>query len=803
MSLKNIQYKFLLFTALLSLLTLAACTDDMLDINDGQGIPDAEGTAIGFVISLQAQDPGARGRSIDASFEEYENYIDTKDKLRVLFFDKDNKFMFGAIDRSVTPLGSDGTMYNWYVRVPLNYIVDRDGKLFDVDIIKKKLRTEEFKIAVLANWPNAGYKVVGGESDSDDDVTTAPTVSELKGEPNWGWEHSVLNKDAKPDSIKTLNDLHHLEYDATYANNPTAYNFLAPDLKLGVTTGWVKMIHPVLDQQPGASTQDKANYWIRNNVNPLSGHENVSDYFYQKLWQHWDFSGYSNFPQSDYGEGGKFINQWMTRNGNNLLTWFNLNYQNNWPLQSFNNYDGLKFVTISNAGTIYTYDGKGYWGVVLPVVGDYNNHDENWKSNPNSRDKSRDYVDDNNPLYNPKGYFKFIAPATGTLKILWSSSGSHRARLFVQKSKNNETRPATDYGTSIQTLSRKVSITGDSEPIYIWFQEGPGVIYGIEWICDKYLYDTDRIGIAPSEENPIPMYGVQEYLPLKDWEEGSTLNLSGDKSISLIRSLAKVEVFLPIISGQPSHVMMRSMNRSSRCEPVDVETPTNTLWKNHDNISSEQCEWFDIQNYGPNFDETITGESTPSNQFKNYLSWFFGTWKGKAKTNFSGISVPTTYSYPHLFNPHVNRSDFCNLLYAGVVGNYYKYVIYMPDKAIDDPNSVGLRNAIPKVPHIEYRIEADQHTENLDDNKCYRLYFTDYSNPNNPYINSSLSETGDYETVLEKKKANLKYLWPIVRNHVYQFYVKDRWSGGGSGPKNINVQLDVKDWSYEKVIVDW
>lgn len=839
-------------------LFMFACNDDPLVDDNDLHVGDEEyieGFSIGFNMELPAQASSRAYNGFD-SFEDYENYIDTKDMLRVFFFDENGNFMFGAIDRTVTPLSTNesNSSYNWYVRIPVNYVVDRNGEAFDVDIIRDHLRKHPFKIAVLANWPNKDVVLVhDGDNDSDsgsNSSSNSVTAVQQKDEPLWGFRHSIFCPDAQRNgaTLKNINDLHHLVNDVNYADNTRAdrptnrevYDFVMEkqgnDYLMGVKTDWVKMLDDILE--PGDNDgKVVAEDWIKKNWDPTS---NNNLRHYTDLWYCWNFNEIHNDGQfynySSLGWGTTIMTeQWRSRQRNEMIALFGS--ERGWKqVKQTTTVDGLTIVPGDNVwATAPPNFSPRRYGIHLPQA-------ENLDYNEN---ENKYYVNEAKTNA-PKNYLKFTAPASGTYRIKYSlSDQGGEGRLYVQRSSNLDKNEKVSSTAPTDFLSsdggfRDLSITDDAEEIFIFNNgSGPIFIYAIEYICRKYLYDTDRVGVEPSAERPIPMYGVQNFPALGDaWKEGSTFNLSdsgdgnGDSTyIGLIRSLAKVEVFIDKsiadAHGGVKHILMRSMNRTSRCEPVDVENPTNWFWD--DGVaghSGGRCEWFDIQSYGPAFIDYEGSEAkdyTGLPGYTNFLSWYYGSWMydysrgndGKitktrktdnawwnfAQHNTEGshstgsVTLPTaTNDYPHLFNPDINRSDFCRFISMGETGNagYYRFVLYVPDKNLDDPNYPAVQKSVPKVPHIEYRF-ADQPDSNLDDDNCYRIYFTDYSGGSNILGVTNRSSYADYE----KSSVNLSHHWPIVRNHVYQFYV------GGTGVENPTVKAKVKDWGYEFSTMDW
>ena len=256
------------------------------------------------------------------------------------------------------------------------------------------------------------------------------------------------------------------------------------------------------------------------------------------------------------------------------------------------------------------------------------------------------------------------------------------------------------------------------------------------------------------------------------------------KKVHLLRSVAKVELRIPVGYPKLTHAYLRSANRHSRCEPVDISTPTDILWnggtyrgREYPNIDQEIE---NIKSYGKFYDSNDPGnDASRYEAYRNKLSWFYKAWTEwkpawSMSNNGFTVTVPDNTNYPHIFNTRINRSDYIHFRYAGQKNFYDCYVLYVPEKNIDDPNSHGKMNSTPpKIPHIELRFENDNEAfdgndgTNLDDNDCYRIYFTPY-NDRIPTID------GGYDDIEYKSDNNIlgqNILYPIVRNHIYRFTV--------------------------------
>lgn len=793
MTIRDLKYRLIRFFLLLLLpmftaIGLTSCIYDDFDNDPDYPFIDTEGFSLGLTISLD--DLQSRADTDNGPDGGYDSYIDTQNKFRVLFFTAQGQFIFEAIDRTVMPRTTNDGKLEWFVHIPVNYIVDSGGNAYDVEALKTQLKDNDFKVAILANWPNV---------DSNGDPCDIS-----KAEPNWGINESIYGS-----NTKNINDLHHLVFDSNYNNTSSSsnrpsrqevYGFLMDNEgKMGIRTDWVKARGDM-----GITSRETAETWIRNNWDPSTDDRNNNQYnyrYYADLWYLWNFNGALRYDDSSYDDNtdnAAIKRKWRDKNYNELNYWLYYGYNN---LPEFSRIDGganFKFMR----GSGYTYPSvtsrNSNYAIVLPQ-GDYQNN-----------------------------AIKFTCFATGLIIVKYGARYNNQSATIYLDRRNKEDSKEEDEQKRVSTTNYngwdtytwEKSITGDSEYISIYCSEGTALIYEVEYIAEKYLYDTDREGILPSEENPIPMYGVQNYKKLENWQPGTTFDLSHErkengtyeeKTISLIRSLAKVEVYLPTDQGKPRHIYMRSMNRTARCEPVDVETPTNTLWKedNHNLASNSKgaCEWYDIQEHGTFYtggqkkDDTTSPDKTKA--YQSQLSWYYGSWQnaswknnGRNGWDFSGVNVPNSNFYPHLFNPSIDRSDFTHMIeVSSDRSGYYKYILYVPDKNIDDPNYVGISQSITKVAHIEYRY-TDQDDINLDDNNCYRIYFTNYRSTGykpNPDI-TKVSKT-DFDNGYELSDTLSRH-WPIMRNHVYTFQVTGTRTRSGE-PEIIS---DVTTWGGQSLI---
>lgn len=327
--------------------------------------------------------------------------------------------------------------------------------------------------------------------------------------------------------------------------------------------------------------------------------------------------------------------------------------------------------------------------------------------------------------------------------------------------------------------------------------------------------DADGTAVKPTLAQGIPMYGVQEFEPIGVWINGDTIvldpkpansdngnsddsndgnrDIDGDitvkqvEAISLIRSVAKVEIYFNV-KPATNNVSIINSNVKAYCEPVDVKTSTSVSWvKDHVN---DNCEWFNIQEYG-----IWNGTDAAS-----YSAWFkglYGSWSDWKE----GFTIPSSGSwvksetnlYPRIYHPHVESGTTGKFMYAGVQNGWYKYVLYMPEKNIADPEG-GSSDFTPKAAYIEY---------SYDDLKFHRIYFSNYNSEDNSVAwNEDLINVGKSGAKYASYKAyeadadNFKKHWPIMRNHVYRYMVSKRDENEQGEDIDLILNVRINPWGY-------
>ena len=817
MNLKIKSYTIPIIISLLGGIFMLSCIDENIPAeNNGGTSPTDDGYGLGVIMNLQSMTRADEDGIAD--FIIYEDYIDPA-KISLLFFYKGGENadrlikQFKPNELSVIPIQSsiDGTTQSWYVRIPED-IIDAE--------FAKTLRENDFKVAATANW-----------------------------------ESFTLDPE---DPIKKL---HHLVEDGTY--NKDAFRFLYDGygINMGMHTSWVKNIYNKAHFADEEGAARSAEWEIRNN---WWEHIDLNKEKYGDLWLIWNFdAAYRtkslNEPitngfifEEDNGRG-KSESQWAKKNFIDLHEWIN---ENSTSLGNFkvgtretlthedNSETREIFKPNDNACFEYVGEASVYKGDNL--VGTKNMY--------GVKLKSVEKKNDSKPKLPTKNYFKFKLVSSATINIKYGTTDtSQDAVVQLQRRNYEDDNDPKDNDADLKlTTSEKFAttpivnkdskwnfnVTGDSEYIFIFSENDNTVIYEIEYIASDYLYNIEREGIVLGEgsgKNLIPMYGIQSYNQLGSvWQEGTLFNLSNynhistsqndgytHKEISMLRSVAKVELKLPR-NFNAHNVYLRSMNRRSRNEPMDVSTPTDQIWRDDDiqTLIAQHptyCEWsqLNINGISPFYG------AADNLSYQQKLAWYYGSWAEEGKLG--AIIVPTTplikydretSGYPRIINPRIERSDFTKFYYTGVAeGIYDRYILYVPEKFVDDPNEAGRLESIPKVCHIEFRRGKDDDEQglgsadpavNIDDNNCYRIYFTDngFYNKGNGYPTFDKPEGSDtydnWENSYEKDPEILRHHWPIMRNHVYSFIVDD------ASQNVLIVNLKVLPWrNIDENIYNW
>lgn len=495
-----------------------------------------------------------------------------------------------------------------------------------------------------------------------------------------------------------------------------------------------------------------------------------------------------------------------------------------------------------------TTDGYSSWFVSVPVFGYGNDRDHNW-----NWDKIKEFLqtkkfkvailanrpdlewnmgitnkNNNKDTLTQFGWFDNTGPHWTQKNTLWGNNTKkifdlHHCQwdpIYEGKNWDNET-PA--YLNVYDFITGKVGPDEGEEKNYGKPSMGATSTW-VSWENNDTDFDSKEWGkrywLHPSKDHPIPMYGIQEFDPIPEdqWKQGTIFNLNreagssgsidGDKPISLLRSVVKLELLIPK-EIEPKYVTLFYPNIYARCEPLDIWTPTNQIWEdeNGNPHSDANCELSSIMGYGAvtNTPNKPTGNGTDTQKsikaYQERMSWFYGLWLEKApEWNFGSLGRDNVVKedpdnkglrYPKIFNTCIQRNTYVvcdnNAVVRDYDDGYNHWVVYCGERNINDPSKLfsiwNSGNGEPTV--IYWMISANGHT--------YCIPLTDYQNK--PSTDTAVTETilvdakdksnkgpfidappsgsvmNPYELIVQNGRAQLKP-WPLLRNHVYRFTIE-------------------------------
>ena len=846
--LKN-KYVFVLLAFVVFLPLMVSCVDDFIDDSrTDKDLEEMEGAYLTLRVALQSM-----SREGTAAFEDLEDYINTKDVHLLFFYANDAEEQYNRLFKhfdsskgeiSFIPI-SNNSIENpskyWYVRIPAS---DEN--------FATNLRYHNFKIAALVNW-RLDNDITFQEERKENGVVT------IKGDHIKKLHHltkidkETYNKDKVRNTYSFLFEGYEgamgwsqqwVKSNLGFSGEGEAEPWIRENFKPGFQ--YKESHYDSKTEKKCYTYEDLRLVWNFNGAYSYKG-ESVSKP-----------ENYSYDPNLDYVKNNakdkdkENVNAklWAEKNSDELYSWL---------------YDGeqsyLKTFEVFLDKEKKIHADNGHFKYIGPETKENQTPDESKQAklvgttvtkDGNSREIKGILLP---PGSVNENVFKMIVPASGHLYIKGGKYNDNNGKLSIELRNEENSGKFTLYSYDLNEdiFSQPIKITGDSEYLSIYCSEGKAIVYEIEFIQDIYLYETDRSGIPLSLDpyNPqlIPMYGIQTFKALGNlWKEGTVFDLSnfnnlgpnpypsanasegGEnsndeqiqvegseeeepklevpyeyKDINLLRSVAKVVLKIPISMENHHHVYLRSLNRTSRCEPMDVSTPTDEIWlddatKDH-NI---HCEWENLKGHEPFY-------KNATRTYQEMLAWYYGSWASGSSLKLGEVSVPSmrfgvnnssNNEYPHIINPMINRSDFAEFIYTGEIDNmYHRYVLYVPEKFVDDPNDPSdltkITNSSPKICHIEFREESDSWI-NVDDNNCFRIYFTEGGHNDEidyPSFNKKKDKEGKdtdqdetWENTYENDIDNLKKHWPIMRNHVYNFTVQD------ANKRIVIMNLEVLPW---------
>lgn len=821
---------------------LTSCSDADLPADNTSKYTD--GVGLSFVISLNNLDGGSLSRAhSEAPGEGFENYIQlngVKNGLRVLIFTKQGKFRYRV---AVDPTTAKPIEGGYEITISENLLLsDTHGE----EIIRM-IKEDGFKIAVLANWPLE--QIDGNHFEWDEDMGK---LSHFRMDPNIDDQFDIYShilQGSKGNFLSSCNTVWIRDFTAQHGKTKNRYD---DRIKHGYWRYYYDEINEYIKRGKG---DDEGGYFVVNEddhtIDFYRRLDDLNEYKIKEVWRNWDFSGGQN-PQAYYvsknsTESTPFKSRMTEWNSDfvealkKVCTPSGSNYT--YPTYKTFEYQGLTFHTSQTQATFVPYNGTPQSGYLefasVPAV-------EQTKAGAyQNKGDSIPYV-----VGGLNGVLAFNIPADVTVRVKASSpDGAYLYMSWIDQANTSAStrfdwwfvsgaspeEPSDGHKTRrLTTTPEYFELTMNPSnqlffPVYIVGQGGKIRIHEIEFVKDVHLYDCDSAAQLPSAENPIPMYGVQDFDPIgnenyENTPDGQTFPLSTPcdwadydyKRVYLLRSVAKVEVYFPktvFKNHKPSHIYMRTMNSSANCETVDVKTPTDLLWYGEntpvlkdgvdfwDDIAPKYTgtqgrylldngiddEWDNIMGFCPMHDGSTDKSGA---EYMQKLAWFYGSWQDWG-WNWNGTSFKYNnatgkgYKYPRVFNPRIegySNNNYVRLIEVeDPTGQYYKYICYSPEKLPDDTDINGDLTSRAKVQHIEMHFDGPQ--DNLDDNYAYRLYFINYA-VNGKYIDNGRQ---GYDDGIEKSTDYLKYIYPIVRNHVYRFYVT-----GFNSDKTTQVRLAVE-----------
>ena len=349
-----------------------------------------------------------------------------------------------------------------------------------------------------------------------------------------------------------------------------------------------------------------------------------------------------------------------------------------------------------------------------------------------------------------------------------------------------------------------------------------------------------RYTILPDNQHPIPMYGIQEFAAIGDnWIKGTPFNLSnliangGEevdedrfKKVSLLRSVVRLDLLIPKTYKRPKFVSMFYPNIYSRCEPMDVWTPTDQIWEDD---HETKCEWNAIMNYGLVDSKDIKLGSTERHtnskeNFQKTMSWFYGAWKDKnwdftsyINDDKKEIKVPDipNIPYPRIFNTCIQRNKLVMCNVKGDVSDlyndgYWHFVVYTGERNMIDPNTIPIMSDVTPEGEsgganayaVSWMFKDEEKKE------YYCIPIADYSkrqtyakNCFGPYNAADITgndipknnNKGSMYTYGNDLRDNVTERddmpWPLLRNHIYRITV--------TGPSPKEIESDYV-WDFTK-----
>lgn len=337
--------------------------------------------------------------------------------------------------------------------------------------------------------------------------------------------------------------------------------------------------------------------------------------------------------------------------------------------------------------------------------------------------------------------------------------------------------------------------------------------------------DTDKVSLGdvskgkymrnlkmPSQDHPIPMYGVQKFpaIPPSSWLPGTTFDISiqpdgvypetpyeGRQAISLLRSCVRLDLKIPkSVKGgkQPTHISLWYSNIYSRTEPMDNWTPTNELWNhNGEPHSDSNCELTLLRKHGNVINKL--GLTNSKQTYQDLIKWFYTAWKEKGwdfyRIDDTKNAPPDVDEFPRIMNSCIQRNQFITLQngnytnYFSDANSYWHYVVYTGERNPNDPNTFTELN---KNPYIAFfAISWDNTNYYMVPLFDYQAISTDKSTISSlfgPHSDGSIGNASaptaynNFITNTLPTRSGGDIPYPLLRNHIYTFTLTGTKAGG-------------------------
>lgn len=363
---------------------------------------------------------------------------------------------------------------------------------------------------------------------------------------------------------------------------------------------------------------------------------------------------------------------------------------------------------------------------------------------------------------------------------------------------------------------------------------------GTKWGSDT---SPRRISVMPSEEHPIPMYGVQQYASVDEdkWLKGTTfvLERNGDEAISLLRSVARLDLLIPD-SYDINYVALYYSNVYARCEPMNVWTPTDKIWEDKHYEYNDQgkpykvyCEEERLVKYGPITENGTLDATASKTKYWEKLAWMYGAWLekkdvwdwGPKSADWAqGIVDAKGIDPPQIMNACIQRNNIVvidqkQIFHVTIDGVGYHHIIaYTGERHTNAPSALqNIGNTGSGNPTVLYWTMSIYPKGQSNNNARYSVAIADYENiygngygnaafkdvlgempangngdswPNEPGNNMGVQGSGHGSGFMAAYQAGTgPGPLPIIRNHIYTLKLVPAGSrAGANGTPDFNVE---------------